>query len=149
MKRIKNYYVLLLTSFILLMLGFFIVGKKILDINIHDTYFIILYSDLYLLFSIIAFFFFTIYFSLDKGKIVLNDAISKIHIFGTLFSILVLLFPYSLFENPKNFQLYDSFEYINMLLTISFLLFLIFQLLFIINIFVSLIKKMKSLRTSK
>jgi hypothetical protein len=60
-----------------------------------------------------------------------------------------LIFPYSIFDKTKEFPLYDSFEYINIVLTVSFLVLLFLQLLFLINIFVSQIKKMKSFRASR
>lgn len=146
--KFKTYYLLLITSLILIILGF-LNGEETFDINVHDTYFVIANCHLYWLFSSLLFIIFIFYFLLDIAKIKLNKIISKIHIFGTIISITSLLFPYALFSNPKKFPPFDSFEYINIVLTISFLIFLFLQLLFIINIFVSLIKKMKSIRASK
>lgn len=146
--KFKAYYLLFITSLILLMLGF-LVGEETFDINIHDTYFVIANSHLYWLFSSLLFITFIFYFLLNITKIKLNKIISKIHIFGTIILIVLLIFPYTLFSNPNEFPLFDSFEYINIVLTISFLILLFLQLLFIINIFVSLIKKVKSFRASK
>jgi cytochrome c oxidase subunit 1 len=146
--KIRTYYLLLIASLILLILGF-LVGEETFDINIHDIYFVIANCHLYWLFSSLLFIIFIFYFLLDIAKIKLNKIISKIHIFGTIISITSLLFPYTHFSSPKEFSTFDSFEYINIVLTISFLILLFLQLLFIINIFVTLIKKMKSFRASK
>jgi heme/copper-type cytochrome/quinol oxidase subunit 1 len=148
MIKIKEYFLLFNSSLILLIIGF-LVGEETFDINVHDTYYVIANCHLYWLFSSLLFIIFIFYFLLNIIKIELNRIISKIHIFGTIISIILLIFPYSLFDNPKEFPLYDSFEYINIVLTVSFLVLLFLQLLFIINIFVSLIKKIKSHRASR
>ena len=148
MMKFKAYYLLLISSLIFLILAF-LVGEETFDIDVHDTYYVIANCHLYCLFSSLLFIIFIFYFLLNIAKIKLNKIISKIHIFGTILSIILLIFPYSLFSNPKEFPLYDSFEYINIVLTVSFLVLLFLQLLFILNIFLSLIKKMKSFRASK
>lgn len=148
MKKFKAYYLLLIASLTLLMLGF-LAGEETFDINMHDTYFVIAHSYIFLLFFLLLFFFFTIYFSLDKAKMNLIKILYKIHVFGTLISVLGVFFPYSFFFYSTKFSLFDYPGFINICITISFLLFLFLQLLFIINIFVSLINKVKSIRTSK
>jgi heme/copper-type cytochrome/quinol oxidase subunit 1 len=148
MKIFKLYYLFFLASFILLMLCFFY-GEETFDVNVHDTYFVIAHGYMYGLFSILLFFFFTIYITLDKAKVVLFKLLTKIHIFGTLVSILVMFFPYSIAFLFAKFPLSIDFQLVNIFLTIGFLLFLFLQLLFIINIFVSLIKKMRLLRASQ
>lgn len=148
MKNKRAYYLLLFTSLIFLLLGLFF-GEGTLDINVHDTYFVIAHSYIFMLFFLILFFFFTIYFSFDKGKMNLIKILYKIHVFGTLISVLGVFFPYSFFFYSTKFSLFDYPGFINICITISFLLFLFLQLLFIINIFVSLINKVKSIRTSK
>lgn len=142
MMKFKAYYLLLISSLIFLILAF-LVGEETFDINVNDTYYVIANCHLYCLFSSLLFIIFIFYFLLNIAKIKLNKIISKIHIFGTILSIILLIFPYSLFSNPKEFPLYDSFEYINIVLTVSFLVLLFLQLLFILNVFLSLIKKMK------
>ena len=108
--KFKTYYLLLITSLILIILGF-LNGEETFDINVHDTYFVIANCHLYWLFSSLLFIIFIFYFLLDIAKIKLNKIISKIHIFGTIISITSLLFPYALFSNPKKFPpfaLYNS-----------------------------------------
>lgn len=143
MKKFKAYYLLLISSLILFMLGF-LVGRETVDINLHDTYYVITSNHLYWLISILLVLFFLIYLLFDKAKINFGHLFSKVHIFGTLISVLGLLFPYSLIFSKAKFPLYDYSPYINLSMTISILVFLMFQILFIIVIFVSIIKKMKS-----
>lgn len=143
MKKFKAYYLLLISSLILLMLGF-LVGRETVDINLHDAYYVITRNHLYWLISILLVLFFLIYLLFDKAKINFGHLFSKVHIFRTLISVIGLLFPYSLIFNKAEFPLYDYSLYINLSMTISILVFLMLQILFIIIIFVSLIKKMKS-----
>lgn len=148
MKEFKTYYLLLLASLILLLLGLF-EKEYIYDYNVHDTYYVIACNHLYWLVSVLLICFFIIYIFFDFGKVYLIKILSKLHIFGSLFSLLIIIFPYSRIYNQSDFELYDEFIWINISIAISFLILLFLQLLFIINIFVSLIKKMKSFRTSK
>ena len=148
MKKFKAYYLLFISSLIMLILGFF-VGRETLDINLHDTYYVVISNHLYWLISILLFLFFLIYLLFDKAKINFGHIFSKVHILGTLISVLGLLFPYSLIFSKAEFPLYDNSQYINLSMTISILVFLMLQILFVINIFVSLVKKMKSFRASK
>lgn len=140
--KFKTYTLLLFASIILFVVGFFVSKESTIDINIHDTYFVIANCHLFWIFSILMFFFFTIYFSFDKGRIILFRALYKIHILGTLISIFFVFFPYNLIFEPTDFPLFDNMQYINVCITVSFLLFIFFQLLFIINIFVSIIKRL-------
>jgi heme/copper-type cytochrome/quinol oxidase subunit 1 len=149
MKKIKHYYYLLLVSVFFAIISFGTNSKSTIDINIHDTYFVIEHTHLYRLFAFILFLFFTIYFSFEKGKIKLISILSKLHIYGNFVSITGIFFPYSLIYKPSNFQLFDDLQYSNLCMSISGLLFLFLQFFFIINIFVSLIKKMRLLHASQ
>ena len=119
----------------------FIVNEESTDINIHDTYYVIMNSHLCWLYSIFLMLFFIIYGLFVIFKLNFNPIFSKVHIFGTLISVLGVLFPYSLVFRPTEFPLFDNFEFINLSMAISILVFLMLQILFIINIFVILTKR--------
>ncbi len=142
MIKKKSYWLFLLVSIIYLVLIFFGDNENILDVNVHDTYYVILYHHLYVLLAIITFFFFTVYWVLDLVKFKLVNILSKLHVYGTLASMVGIFFPYSLVLPSSEFPLYDDWQYTNVCLSVCVLLFLLFQLLFIINIFVSIIKKL-------
>ncbi len=146
--KFKTYYLLLIASLILLLLSLF-ENEYIYDYNIHDTYFVIASNHLYWFVSVLLICFFIIYLFFDFGKVSLIEILSKLHVFGSIFFLLIIIFPYSRVFNQSEFELYDEFIWINISIIISFLILLFLQLLLIINIFVSLIKKLKSIRTSK
>ena len=141
MLKRKPYFLLFAIVILFLILGFFVDNKSILDLNVHDTYYIIAHNHLYWLLTIIMFLLLIVYCFLNKLKVNLVVILSKIHIYGTLVSIIGMFFPYSLILKPSNFPLYDDMQNVNLCVSISGLLFLLLQLLFIINIFVAIIKK--------
>ena len=153
MMKFKAYYLLLITSLIFFSVVFFVDSQMTFDVNIYDTYYVIKEVDFYLMISFFVLILGLLYFILEKFKIILLSFLSKVHIFGTILMILFFLKdqyflnPISLpkrYYNISRSETFDIFEMIYYILAIIFL-----QLLFIINIFVSLIKKMKLLRTSK
>lgn len=141
MIKRRPYLLLLFVSSILFFLGF-ILNEETIDVNVHDTYYVILRKHLYWLLSVELFFFSLFYLMFYNAKINFGNLFSKVHVFGTLISVTGLLFPYSLIFRTTEFPLYDNLLYINLCMTISFLLFLILQIIFIINIFVTLTKRL-------
>jgi len=139
MKR-KTYVLFAVVAILFLVAGFFTDKESIIDVNVYDTYFVVAHRILFWLFAIVLFFLFAIYWCLEKAKMELVNMLLIIHVFGSLGSILGIVFPYSLIFDSSRFPVYDDLQYINVCITINVLLFLFFQLLFIINIFVSLIR---------
>lgn len=142
MLKKRLYFWLFATSIVLFVSSFFPNGESILDINVHDTYYVIEHRHLYFFLAIILLFFFIVYWLLEKVKVKLIGILSKLHIYGTLISIIGMLFPYGLIFKSTDSPLHDDMQYVNISISICGLLFLLFQFLFIINIFVSIIKKL-------
>ena len=150
MKKIKAYYLLFPASMIFFVISFLVYYKMTFDVNIYDTYYVISEVDFYLIISFFILFLGLIYFILDKFKIILFSVLKKIHIFGTLFlfSLIIYFNYYNLLEYQSNEFLFDKPDY-NKYMIISIFALITLQFLFIINIVVSLIKKMKSFRASR
>ncbi len=144
MLKRKPYILLLATAVLSLVLGFFTSNADKIVFNVHDTYYVITYSNLCWLFAEISGSFFLIYWLLEKGKGMMIPLLSLIHIFGTLLSFLGVIFPYHFIFQPSKFPLFDDLQRTNTCIALFALLFLILQILFIINIFVSIIKKLSN-----
>lgn len=150
MKKFKAYYLLFLTSVIFFVISFLVYYKMTFDINIYDTYYVISEVDFYIMNSFFTMMIGLLYFIFEKFKIILFSVLSKVHIFGTIFLFFLIIYfnYYNLLEYQSSEFLFDKPDY-NKYIIISILVLISLQLLFIINIFVSLIKKMKSFRASK
>lgn len=150
MKKIKAYYLLFPASMIFFVISFLVYYKMTFDINIYDTYYVIREVDFYIMISFFVLILGLLYFILEKFKIILPSFLSKVHIFGTLFLFaLIIYFNYNnLFEYQSNEFLFDRPDY-NKYIIISIFVLITLQLLFIINIIVSIIKKVKSFRASR
>ncbi len=144
MLKRKPYFLLLFLAILFVLLCLFHSGNSIIDINIYDTYYVMSHCHFYGFMFVIVFTLFTFYWSFEKAKIQLITILSKIHIYGTLILIVGLFFPYSWVFPVSNFPLYDNLENANICLTYVGLLFLFLQILFIINIFVFIIKKLSN-----
>ena len=148
MKNLKLYFSLLLLS-IAFLIGGFLSKDETLDINVHDTYYVIAHSHVYWFYSIFSLLIFGIHGLFDLLKIKLNNMFSKVHILGTFLSMVGLCFPYYLIFTTPEFPLFDDYDKINLCLTISAILLFVFQLLFLLNILITLIKKLASIFSKK
>ncbi len=143
MIKRKPYILLLFTSLLLFVMGI-IKSSETFDINVHDTYFVIAQNHLYRLFSLFFFFFFMIYFTLDKVRIQWLRMVEIIHVYGTFLFTIGLFFPYEWVFKSPDFPLQDDYLKVNLCRSLSTLFFLIAQILLIINIFVAIIKKLRT-----
>ena len=144
MKFAKPYTYFCATAIIILLFSlFFYKSDKALDINIYDTYYIIAYSHIGKLFSFLYLIAGLIYFLVKKIK--LYRPLIKIHIFISIGSFIAFIightyFSFTTLKVNSNFPLFDDLSSENVFYTIIFVLFIFAQLLFLINLVLSLTK---------
>jgi len=122
-------------------------------LNLHDTYFVILISHLFLFFIFLFGVTSLIYILLDFFKVNILIWSVWFHVLGLIVATSILLYLNDLSNQfdakQKTFEDFISPTDFNKYMFISILVFLSLQLLFIINIFVAIIKKMRLLRASQ
>lgn len=143
----KPCLLLLFVSFIMYFFSFIWDKKETLDINIHDTYYIIEFQNGFILLSLSFLTTGLFYLIFDYFKIQLFYFLSRIHIYGSLVIIGLFFFYLHKINSAEDFQLFDSIDY-NFRIIISLLIFVFLQLIFAINLITSIIKKLSNL-TSK
>ena len=144
----KPYLVLLVFIPIFLIIGF-IKPQGTLDINIHDTYFVI--ANLHLaflvsfLFSVLAF----VYFGLLKFNFRLIKLVTFLHVLLTIGCAILVLVCFQLFREIKteNLEAFlndsDFNTQLNISITLLTVVFIAAQFLFLVNVIYALIKGRK------
>lgn len=147
MVKRKPYIILFFVALIMLVYSFASKSEQTLIINVGATYFVtknILFYQIYSVFIIILG---LIYLVCDRIKIKLYSLVSYVHILGILLSFLLIL--YFNYQNnleycePNNIESLLNRPDYNSYLIITLLTLVLFQLLFIINIFASTIKHIR------
>ena len=146
LKKAKYHHWFWVFSILYLALVFvskFIDYNTVLDINLHDTYYIVDYSQIQIITSLVFFLIGCIYWSFFKLKIPLIDSLSKIHTYITIGSVLILfLIRFITFTNSEtpNFPLYDKNPNHQLITILLSMLIATSQLIFILNLIISTIK---------
>ena len=152
-SKLKAHTLLFILSFVLLILSFLLEADRLkLVMNLHDTYYVISYSDCLLLFSIITVFNGSLYWVFSKLKITLRPSFKKRHssIFTALVIILftgLLIFSYLISHNNSIFNEYDSGRLI--FIVFILLIFALLQIVFLFFMIDTLIKHGIQRRNSK
>lgn len=142
--KVNVYYYFWITAIILFAISLYLFNfeNSVLDINVHDTYFVIHNSHILQLLAIIYTFIAFVYWSFKKVNLELIKILTSVHTAITILvipvyfvghHILVLFFEsdFPLFEDTKNIQI---------LITILVLITLVAQILFILNTIICLLK---------
>ena len=135
MYKLKSYKILWWTIPIIFLL-FALDGNSVLNLQWHDTYFVLSALHVALILSLIPGILGVIYWKLKSSN--LNTKLSLIHSIGTSLSVvgIALIFLFlELFHITGNFEL---FKILNSLHAILFLIFLSLQLMFIANVIIGL-----------
>jgi len=112
-----------------------------LDINIHDTYFVIAHSHFTLLVSVLIAFLGFIYFLSNKLKIILNVWLNLIHTLITIFGTLFISYPFTIVLGEQGSRFTDRVAYENAAIVIVILILVGCQLLLLINLILGILKK--------
>lgn len=147
MKTItKKPYLILWGCIPVLILISLLASNDTLDINVHDTYFVIDYYHIVILLSIPLSILALIYWSFYKTNRKLYQFLTWFHIIVTTSSFVFLLwysiFPIDLSIDDSN-TVYNTIRLIEFIMIFSILLFLLSQLLFLFNIVSSLFRNKK------
>lgn len=151
--KIKPYFFCVVVTIVFIILYFFINTEVKFVLNIHDTYYVAAINHivllLFYLFGILS----IIYFLFDFIKINLSKVNIWIHILGSILSIASFFYiNYLSNELPsqeKGIEYWQNIPDYNLYFFVVILILIALQFFFIINILVSLIKKIKSFRASR
>ncbi|WP_298308868.1 hypothetical protein [Flavobacterium sp.] len=153
MMKIKPYLFCVVVTIVFIVLYFFINTEAKFVLNIHDTYYVAAINHivllLFYLFGILS----IIYFLFDFIKINLSKVNIWIHILGSILSIASFFYiNYLSNELPsqeKGIEYWQNIPDYNLYFFAVILTLITLQFFFIINIIVSIIKKVKSFRASR
>ncbi|MBC8048149.1 MAG: hypothetical protein H7Y00_15225 [Fimbriimonadaceae bacterium] len=146
----KHPYSLFLFAVVFLSpISFIQIANHAIDVELHDTYFIISGKHAIWLVDIIFIFLWFIYFTLRK--IIWSILLTWLHVLVTIGFLFIILFPFSNFFNlPKRYDSEAGYETvafygdINRIVSIFAIVLFFTQMLFIINIIVGVILKTKN-----
>lgn len=149
-KKLKVYHYFWITALLILTLGvyFYNLPDNTLDINIHDTYFVIEHLHVAILLTLFYFLNGIGYWLVEKVfKKKLFNVLTIIHciiLFGSFISYW-LVFIYSKLFLSDPFPLFDNYDLINKTLMLSFLvIFFIGLPIYFINLLIGIFRKSSS-----
>jgi heme/copper-type cytochrome/quinol oxidase subunit 1 len=135
------------TGLLILAIGF-IFFRSTIDINIRDAYFVIAQTHIALLLALTFLFISLIYFSFTKFSKPLKLRLGQIHYLITTLTLLIVIFPPTYFFQAKRYTpgsnpFANSLD-INEFILFAFLVLLLGQTIFLINIFWTLFGRKKT-----
>lgn len=154
-QKIKAYHIFWITAVIILLIGIAGINNpdSTLDINVHDTYFVIAHIHIAVVLSLLYFLMGLGYWFIQKVfKKQLIRYLTAIHIvilIGSFISYWLLMLYFKLFPKDMASPLFDDYQLVNVLL-VSQLLLIIFIAtpLYIINLLIALFSKKKLLTSN-
>lgn len=141
-KEIKSFYephrIFLVSALIILLFGFW-KSESVMDINFHDTYFVIGYFHFAILISLVLFIIGTGYWIMKKLDIKLLSWLNWTHILLTLGGPVVLLILIQFYRNEL--MEYEFNNNLTLVILLIVMIMILGQMVFPVNIIYSLIKK--------
>jgi heme/copper-type cytochrome/quinol oxidase subunit 1 len=142
-QKIKIHYLFWLVSLIILLIGLYDMDET-LDINVHDTYFVISHFDIAVILSIVYFIYgFGYWLVQKKFKKRLIKILTIIHsviLIGSFLAYWIVIYYTRLFAT-NNFPLFDNYQTINITLVICCILCLIALPIYITNLAIGIFRK--------
>lgn len=142
-QKIKIYYLFWIVSLITLLIGVSNMDGT-LDINIHDTYFVIAHFYVAIILSIVYFIYgFGYWLVQEKFKKRLVKILTIIHsvfLIGSFLAYWIVIYYTRLFAT-NNFPLFDNYQTINITLVICTVLCLIALPIYITNLAIGIFRK--------
>ncbi|SHH29471.1 Cytochrome C and Quinol oxidase polypeptide I [Flavobacterium sp. CF108] len=149
-QKIKAYHLFWITAAIILLIGIAGINNpdSTLDINVHDTYFVIAHIYIAVVLSLFYFLMGLGYWFIQKVfKKQLIKYLTAIHIvilIGSFIGYWLLMLYFKLFPRDMAFPLFDDYQLVNVVLISQFLLIIFIATpLYIINLLIALFSKKK------
>jgi len=155
MKLLPNkapYQVFLFAGLILFIISFLVDSRNSVDIHLHDTMFVISQNHIFVIFASICFILWILY--LITASILPSRALTILHVLVTLSTITLFLIVVSsslgnYYSNEERYldeSALISYNYSNrptVLITYSIIIFILAQVLFIINIILGILRRLR------
>lgn len=147
----KPYHLLLLTGLVSVLTSFFVLNQNnLVDIHLHDTYFVIAHTHIFWFLTVLALFVWTLY--LLTNKILYSKTLIWTHVIVTILTLLLValtLFFGESFMNPtprryydySNWNSFNNYTEFTKAIGITIFVLLFGQVIFIINLIAGLLKK--------
>jgi hypothetical protein len=130
---IKPYHLLLIITTVFLISSFFVNRNNVLDIHLHDTYFIFLQKHIFWCFAMFSFLLWVTYFTFSS--FLYSPTLSWLHIILTTV-ILIVLFV-TIFYDGRKFYIVNKL-FVNLSITLILL-----QVLLLVNFALAFLKSSK------
>ncbi|MFD1162374.1 hypothetical protein [Hwangdonia seohaensis] len=144
MKFAKPHIYFWITALVIFIAGLFTFSDKnaLIDINVHNTYFII---HLFHLISLLSFLYFIegcIYWILKKLKVSLIYYLTQIHLFFTIGGLFIYFLLMTIFEDDTEIEpgVFNEASILGWVIIFIICTILFSQILFLINVIIGLIK---------
>jgi cytochrome c oxidase subunit 1 len=116
-------------------------GNSALDLQLHDTYFVISHQHVSLFIALLFACFGLFYWLIDKFGVQLRTTISMFHLVGSALLLIAILIGSNAMNHSHTIGNMDSFRKLNTWMSLLMLFFIAIQVLLPTNIIISLFRR--------